>query len=89
MSGYTNASAALDQLKKTAGRLNGNNNDVNDNEGDSNHLMDDILSSGGTTATYHQENVLPTGDFANMDNTPYSQSLSFLMLRSADYQAID
>eukprot|EP00957_Ditylum_brightwellii_P198581 15135247-Ditylum_brightwellii.AAC.1 len=62
-SGYTNTSAALDRLKKTADRLKGYGNDVNGNEGDSNPLTDGILSPGGTTATYHQENFLPTGDF--------------------------
>eukprot|EP00957_Ditylum_brightwellii_P181440 13821083-Ditylum_brightwellii.AAC.1 len=39
--------------------------------------MDGILSPGGATATYHQENVLPIGDFVNMDTTPYSWSLAF------------
>eukprot|EP00957_Ditylum_brightwellii_P184607 14059444-Ditylum_brightwellii.AAC.1 len=38
---------------------------------------DGILSPRGTTLTYHQENVLPTGEFINMDATPYSWSLSF------------
>eukprot|EP00957_Ditylum_brightwellii_P156969 11946306-Ditylum_brightwellii.AAC.1 len=69
MSGYTNESAALDQLKITADRLKGNSNDVNGNEGDSNLLTDVIFSPGGSTVTYHQENVLPTGDFVNMDTT--------------------
>eukprot|EP00957_Ditylum_brightwellii_P051426 3898987-Ditylum_brightwellii.AAC.1 len=46
-------------------------NDVNGNEGDSNPLTDGILSSGGTTATYHQKNILPTGDFVNMNTTPW------------------
>eukprot|EP00957_Ditylum_brightwellii_P068803 5222942-Ditylum_brightwellii.AAC.1 len=76
-SGYTNASAALDQLKKTADRLKGNGNDANGNEGDSNTSTDGILSPGGTIATYHQENVLPTREFVNMDTTPYSWSLAF------------
>eukprot|EP00957_Ditylum_brightwellii_P012325 931384-Ditylum_brightwellii.AAC.1 len=39
--------------------------------------MDGILSPGGTTATYRQENVLPTGDFVNMDTRLYSWSLAF------------
>eukprot|EP00957_Ditylum_brightwellii_P176745 13462187-Ditylum_brightwellii.AAC.1 len=43
--------------------LKGNGNDMNGSEGDSNPLTDGILSPGGKTATYHQENVLPTGDF--------------------------
>eukprot|EP00957_Ditylum_brightwellii_P189470 14421799-Ditylum_brightwellii.AAC.1 len=62
-SGYTNASAALHQLKKTADRMRGNGNDANGNEGDNVASTDGILSPGGTIATYHQENVLPTGDF--------------------------
>eukprot|EP00957_Ditylum_brightwellii_P027886 2107142-Ditylum_brightwellii.AAC.1 len=66
---YTNTSAALEQLKKTADRLKGNVNDANGNEVDSDPSMDGILNPGGTTATYHQENVLPTGDFVNMDTT--------------------
>eukprot|EP00957_Ditylum_brightwellii_P124298 9474838-Ditylum_brightwellii.AAC.1 len=36
-----------------------------------------ILSPGEITATYHQENVLPTGDFVNMDTTLFSWSLAF------------
>eukprot|EP00957_Ditylum_brightwellii_P019204 1447927-Ditylum_brightwellii.AAC.1 len=68
-SGYTNASVALDQLKIASNRLKGNGNDANGNEGDSNTSTDGILSHGGTTATYHQENVLPTEDFGNMDTT--------------------
>eukprot|EP00957_Ditylum_brightwellii_P008325 630211-Ditylum_brightwellii.AAC.1 len=39
--------------------------------------MDGILSPEGTTATYYQENVLPTRDFVNMDTTPYSWILAF------------
>ena len=69
---YANASAALHQLKKTADRLRVNGNAANGNEGDNVTSSDGILSPGGTTATYHQENVLPTGDFVNMDTTPYS-----------------
>eukprot|EP00957_Ditylum_brightwellii_P187286 14263752-Ditylum_brightwellii.AAC.1 len=62
-SDYTNVSLALSWLKKTVDRLIRNSNDDNNNEGGSNPLTDGILSHGGTTATYHQENVLPTGDF--------------------------
>ena len=74
---YANASAALHQLKKTADRLRVNGNAANGNEGDNVTSSDGILSPGGTTATYHQENVLPTGDFVNMDTTLYSWSLAF------------
>eukprot|EP00957_Ditylum_brightwellii_P143440 10928101-Ditylum_brightwellii.AAC.1 len=44
--------------------------------------MDGILSPGGTTATYHQGNVLPTGDFVNMNIKLYSWSLPFLTMFS-------
>eukprot|EP00957_Ditylum_brightwellii_P092061 7008222-Ditylum_brightwellii.AAC.1 len=62
-SGYTNVPTALDQLLKTNDRLKGNGNDANGNDGDNVTSTNGILSPGGTTATYHQENVLPTGDF--------------------------
>eukprot|EP00957_Ditylum_brightwellii_P073652 5596285-Ditylum_brightwellii.AAC.1 len=39
--------------------------------------MDGIPSPGGTTATYDQENALPTGEFVSMDTTLYSWSLAF------------
>eukprot|EP00957_Ditylum_brightwellii_P123763 9434783-Ditylum_brightwellii.AAC.1 len=60
---------ALDHLKKPADKLKENGNDANGNEGNINPLTYGFLSPGGTTAAYHQENVLPTEDFVNMDTT--------------------
>eukprot|EP00957_Ditylum_brightwellii_P113612 8662090-Ditylum_brightwellii.AAC.1 len=71
-SAYSNASKELDQLERTTERLRGYSDLVNSTESDTDSTVGGILSLGHTADTYCQENVLPTGEFDNMDTTHYS-----------------